>query len=100
MGSTATALAINRNYQKQTEISARHSEKSTKSFFFNQSKGAAIGALSGFVVGSLEGGFHWGVLGGIIWSGVGMINGSIHGLLIPRESDTLILSDQAWQIIK
>ena len=52
------------------------------------------------MVGSLEGGFHWGFLGGIIWSGVGMINGSIHGLLIPRESDTLILSDQAWQIIK
>jgi thioredoxin-related protein len=78
----------------------KYYEKSTKSFFFSQMKGAAIGALSGFVVGSLEEGFHWGVLGGIVWGGAGMINGSIHGLLIPRESDILILSDQAWQIIK
>ena len=30
----------------------------------------------------------------------GMINGSVHGLLIPRGSDMLILSDKEWQIIK
>ena len=78
----------------------KYYEKSTKSFFFSQAKGAAIGLLSGFMVGYLEEGFHWGVLGGIVWGGAGMINGSIHGLLIPRESDILILSDQAWQIVK
>ena len=87
-------------YIKNTKFQKQDYEKSTKSFFFNQVKGTAIGALSGFAVGSFEGGFHWGLLGGIIWGGAGMINGSIHGLLIPRESGRLILSDQAWQIIK
>ena len=77
----------------------KYYEKSAKSFFFNQAKGAAIGALSGFMVGLFEeGDFHWGVLGSIIWGATGIINGSIHGLLIARESDILILSENDWQI--
>lgn len=80
--------------------SFKYYEKSKQSFFFNQTKGALIGASSGFMVGLLlEEGFHWGILGSIIWGGTGMINGSIHGLLIPRESDIVILSDNEWQII-
>ena len=78
--------------------SFKYYEKSTQSFFFNQKKGALIGVLSGFMVGLLEEGFHWGVLGSIIWGGAGIINGSIHGLLIPRESNIIIVSENDWQI--
>lgn len=79
--------------------SFKYYEKSTQSFFFNQKKGALIGVLSGFMVGLFEeGDFHWGVLGSIIWGATGIINGSIHGLLIARESDILILSENDWQI--
>jgi len=78
--------------------SFKYYEKSTQSFFFNQKKGALIGVLSGFMVGLLEEGFHWGVLGSIIWGGAGIINGSIHGLLIPRESNIIIVNENDWQI--
>ena len=78
--------------------SFKYYEKSTQSFFFNQKKGALIGVLSGFMVGLLEEDFHWGVLGSIIWGGAGIINGSIHGLLIPRESNIIIVSENDWQI--
>ena len=43
---------------------------------------------------------NWAILYSIVWGGIGAINGSIYGLLIPRKSDILILGDKEWQIVK
>ena len=82
--------------------SFKYYDKSKDSFLFNQKKAALIGAFSGFIVGFLSEpeSIEWAILGSILWGGIGAINGSIYGLLIPRESEILILGDKEWQIVK
>ena len=98
----------NTKYQMQDTLtfesikSFKYYDKSMESFFYNQRKGALYGALSGFPVGYFfeEESINWAILYSIVWGGIGAINGSIYGLLIPRESDILILGDKEWQIVK
>ena len=98
----------NTKYQMQDTLtfesikSFKYYDKSKDSFLFNQKKAALIGAFSGFIVGFLSEpeSIEWAILGSILWGGIGAINGSIYGLLIPRESEILILGDKEWQIVK
>ena len=98
----------NTKYQMQDTLtfesikSFKYYDKSKDSFIFNQKKAALIGAFSGFIVGFLSEpeSIEWAILGSILWGGIGAINGSIYGLLIPRESEIFILGDKKWQIVK
>ena len=106
----------NTKYQMQDTLafesikSFKYYDKSIESFFFNLKKGALIGALSGLPFGffsedertfaSEDERINWAILYSIVWGGIGAINGSIYGLLIPRESDILILGDKEWKIVK
>jgi hypothetical protein len=98
----------NTKYQMQDTLtfesikSFKYYDKSKDSFLFNQKKAALIGAFSGFIVGFLSEpeSIEWAILGSILWGGIGAINGSIYGLLIPRESEILILGDKEWKLTK
>ena len=98
----------NTKYQRQKTLtfesikSFKYYDKSKDSFLFNQKKAALIGAFSGFFIGLLSEpeSIEWAILGTILWGGIGAINGSIYGLLIPRESYIFILGDKKWQIVK
>ena len=84
-------------------VSFRYYEKSLKSFTSNIAKGAKYGVIAGAVIGLPEAinyGFHWVVLGSFIFGSLGAIGGAVYSVLIPIESDKLILGDKEWQIVE
>ena len=84
-------------------MSFKYYEKSLESFTSSVVKGTKYGLLIGAVVGLVEGinyGPHWVVLGSVIYGSLGAIGGAVYGVLIPIESDKLILSDKEWTIVK
>ena len=84
-------------------ISFRYYEKSLKSFTSSVLKGAKYGVFAGAIIGLPEAinyGFHWVVLGSFIYGSLGAIGGAVYSVLIPIESDKLILGDKEWTIVK
>ena len=66
-------------------------------------KGTKYGVLAGALLGIPEAinyGFHWVVLGGLVYGTLGAVGGAVYGIMIPVESNELILTDKEWQIIK
>ena len=84
-------------------VSFRYYEKSLKSFTSSVIKGAKYGVFAGAVIGlpdAINYGFHWVVLGSFIYGSLGAIGGAVYSVLIPIESDKLILGDKEWQIVE
>ena len=84
-------------------ISFKYYEKSLKSFTSSVVKGAKFGVLAGAILGLPEAinyGFHWVVLGSVLYGSLGAVGGAVYGVLIPIESDKLILGDKEWTIVK
>ena len=84
-------------------VSFRYDEKSLKSFTSSLLKGTKYGVLAGALLGIPEAinyGFHWVVLGGLVYGTLGAVGGAVYGIMIPVESNELILTDKEWQIIK
>jgi len=84
-------------------VSFRSYEKSLKSFTSSVIKGAKYGVFAGAVIGlpdAINYGFHWVVLGSFIYGSLGAIGGAVYSVLIPIESDKLILGDKEWQIVE
>ena len=40
------------------------------------------------------------MLGSLIYGSLGAVGGAVYGVLIPIESDKLILNDKEWTIVK
>ena len=81
-------------------VSFRYYEKS---FTSSVMKGAKYGVLAGAILGLPEAinyGFHWVVLGSVLYGSLGAVGGAVYGVLIPIESDKLILGDKEWTIVK
>ena len=84
-------------------VSFRYYEKSLKPFTSSVIKGAKYGVFAGAVIGlpdAINYGFHWVVLGSFIYGSLGAIGGAVYSVLIPIESDKLILGDKEWQIVE
>lgn len=84
-------------------MSFKYYEKSLASFTSSVVKGTKYGVLAGAVIGLPEAinyGFHWVVLGSFIYGSLGAVGGAVYGVLIPIESDKLILNDKEWTIVK
>ena len=84
-------------------ISFKYYEKSLGSFTSSVVKGAKYGVLAGAILGLPEAinyGFHWVVLGSVLYGSLGAVGGAVYGVLIPIESDKLILGDKEWTIVE
>ena len=84
-------------------MSFKYYEKSLGSFTSSVVKGAKYGVLAGAILGLPEAinyGFHWVVLGSVLYGSLGAVGGAVYGVLIPIESDKLILGDKEWTIVK
>ena len=78
-------------------------EKSLGSFTSSVFRGARYGVLAGSIIGlpeAIKYGFHWVVLGSLIYGSLGVVGGAVYGVLIPIESDELIVGDKEWRIDK
>ena len=84
-------------------VSFKYYEKSLMSFTSNIIICTKYGVLIGAIAGLPEGinyGFHWVVLGSVLYGSLGAVGGAVYGVLIPIESDKLILGDKEWQIVE
>ena len=84
-------------------ISFKYYEKSLGSFTSSVMKGAKYGVLAGAILGlpdAINYGFHWVVLGSVLYGSLGAVGGPVYGVLIPIESDKLILGDKEWRIVE
>ena len=84
-------------------MSFKYYEKSLGSFTSSVVKSTKYGVFAGAVIGlpeAIKYGFHWVVLGSLIYGSLGAVGGAVYGVLIPIESDKLILNDKEWTIVK
>ena len=82
-------------------VSFKYYEKSLRSFTSSVVKGTKYGVLIGAVAGLVEGinyGYHWVVLGSVVYGGFGAFSGAVHGILIPRAREEIILDKEGWYI--
>ena len=82
-------------------VSFKYYEKSLRSFTSSVVKGTKYGVLIGAVAGLVEGinyGVHWVFLGSVLYGGFGAFSGAVHGILIPRASEEIILDKEGWYI--
>ena len=57
-----------------------------------------FGAVGSVVDGEIKYGFHWTVVYSIIFGIPGSMGGAIYGILIPIESEQIILEKEGWYI--
>tara|TARA_S200000501_G_scaffold155619_1_gene146827 strand:- start:20341 stop:20817 length:477 start_codon:yes stop_codon:yes gene_type:complete len=84
-----------------TIVSFKYYEKSLSSVATNIIKCAKYGALIGAISGLPEGinyGIHWVAAGSIIFGGFGAFSGALYAMLIPTESEEILLVDKKWYI--
>ena len=82
-------------------VSFRYYEKSLKPFTSSVIKGAKYGVFAGAVIGlpdAINYGPHWVVLGSVLYGGLGAFSGAVYGILIPIESEEIILEEDGWYI--
>jgi hypothetical protein len=83
-------------------VSFKYYEKSLRSFTSSVVKGTIPFALIGGVISYFyeDGNTMMAFAGGLFFGCIGAFGGAVHGILIPRASEEIILDKEGWYISK